>query len=617
MTEEREVILEDTLELEVIKNKKRHLNPFIFWFLLLIASIWFVFSVKNTPFLPFNWVFISAGALIILLALMYFLTDKYRKPNKMYVIRGTNIILSLALLLVALWLPHAANKVSTTIQSNTSVEADNTIHVNLYVLKDEYKKEHSDIFGNNIASKTYDNPIDELKAYEDEIFISQLGIDYDNQRIAIDEVKSLLGVTKLNMIDANSIQEGADALYGNKGQVLLLSDTNVKMLTNIEEYENFENETRIIYSIDVEAVNPVIESSSELTSKPFALFFGGNDEEGELKLFGKTDVDMVVVVNPTTHQIVLVSFPRDSYVPNPHSGYYADKLTHLGVTGIDNTLSSLSSLLDVNINNYVLLNFTTYMKIIDALGGVEVENPYAFGFWDNEDIYFPEGKIKLDGYNALLYVRERKTLPDGDFGRTMHQQLVMRAIIEKIASPAIITRFDSLMTAMEGTFLTNVSEEALYGLCQYQLENNIKWNIVNYRIEGSVGMAYCAYAPGTALSVVYPSSAQIDFVGEEIRKVLNGELVEQQEIVLPYGQLDILEIAPAPTDMDIVEDEETDISPSVEPLPEVTPEVTVEPEPTPEVTPEITPEITPEVTPEITPAQSEDTGSEEGNDGGE
>ena len=494
---------------------------------------------------------------------------------------------------------------TSAIQSASSDTVDNHIKVNLYVMSDEYKKEHKDVF-KDVTSKQYTSAEEELKAYKDSMFISELGVDYDKQRIAIDEVKSILNVSKLDMIDAGSIQQAAEALYKNEGQVLFLSETNVNMLTSIEEYESFEQDTRIIYSIDVETANPVIQGSVELTKEPFVIFFAGNDEKGDLKLFGRTDVDMVVAVNPTAHQIIMVSFPRDSYVPNPQLDYYADKLTHLGFSGIDNTLSSLSNLLDIEINNYVLLNFTTFMNVVDALGGIEVDNPYEFSFFNKPEVIFPEGKVKLDGKNALLYVRERKTLPDGDFGRNMHQQIVMKAIIEKIASPAIITRFDSLMTAMGGSFLTNIKEDAIYGLCQYQLSNNIKWDIVNYRIEGSAGMAYCAYAPDILLSVVYPSSDQIYFVSEEIKKLLSGEMVEQQEIVPAYGKLDVLEIASAPTDMpkvSVVEETEVSIEPSSEPSPEVTPEAVKEEatEPTPEVTPEPTPEVTPEPTPEITP----------------
>ncbi|MBR2066906.1 MAG: LCP family protein [Solobacterium sp.] len=525
---------------------KRQLNPMATWLIMAILVLLSCFLLILNRIIPLSWAFIISGFVMLICLGMYIFTKKNLHTDKKKLVKIINIVLSFFFLVMAILPPYVQGRISQLIDS--SREADNKIRINVYVMSDEYKKAHPEVFGNTTTTPSYASSEEELKTYTDKMFISAVSTDAKKLRVAIDQVKSVLDVSMLNMTDANSLQEAAVMLYENKGDALFMSSMDASILKGMDEYEFFDKETRILYSIDIETVNPVIHASNELTKQPFAIFFGGNDEEGELKLFGKTDVDLVVVVNPTSYQILMVSFPRDSYVPNYASGGYADKLTHLGIGGIDNTLQTLSELLGIDINNYLLLNFTTYQKIIDALDGVTVNNPYAFSFWDNPAIHFEEGNIHLDGYNALLYVRERKTLPDGDFGRTMHQQLVMRAIIEKLISPAIITRFDSLMTSMQNTFLTNLSEDAIYGLCQYQLSKGPKWNIVNYRIEGDVGNAYCAYAPGMPLSVVYPSSDQISFVAEEIRKVVNGEAVSQQELPLPYGRLNIAEIASAPTE---------------------------------------------------------------------
>ena len=189
------------------------------------------------------------------------------------------------------------------------------------------------------------------------------------------------------------------------------------------------------------------------------------------------------------------------------------------------------------ISHYVLVNFTTFRTIIDAIGGVDVDNPYAFGFFDDSSIWFEQGNIHLDGDNALYYVRERYTLPDGDFGRTMHQQIVMKAIIAKLTSSAVITKFDSLLTALKGTFLTNISDSAIYSLCQMQLDQNISWNVVNYHILGTTGTSVCASSGSTPLSVVMPYSNQVSFVSSEIDKVEAGETITQQDLPDGYGTL--------------------------------------------------------------------------------
>lgn len=624
LVNEAEEAVEDELNKE---NKqaptkvKRHINPIIFWGIMAVLGLIFVAIFKTMPMFPFRWFLIALFVVLAIIIGMFFATNKIKKVPQKYVVRGVNIVLSIIFLVLSILMPYIKSKITSTIDSGNKEEKKETIQVNLYVMNDDYMNAHSDIFTDGpYKAKSYSSPEEELLAYKDATFISHMGVDANNQRIAINAVKEVFNSQQINMIDGESIQAAADALYNNEGQVMFLSETNISMLTSIEEYENFEKDTRIIYTVDVELDNPIIPSSTELTSEPFAVFFGGNDEYGGLKLQGKTDVDIVVVVNPKTHQMLMVSFPRDSYVPNPQAGGYADKLTHLGVGGIDNTLTSLSDLLGIDINNYVLINFSTFKTIINVFDGVDVDNPYEFSFWDDPNYHFPEGRIHLTGDSALRYVRERKTLPDGDFGRNMHQQIVMKAIIEKLASTAIITKFDALMTEMQGTFLTNISNEGIFSLCQYQLDKNIKWNIVNYRIEGGVGMAYCAWAPGQPLSVVYPSSDQLTFVAEEIQKLVNGEILEQQEIPAPYGQLSVAEVAAPPADQTIVEDPEDTTTivtpeptaaPTAVPEPTVAPttvpEPTVAPTPTPTPTPVPTPEPTPEPTPVPTPTPEPST----------
>jgi LCP family protein required for cell wall assembly len=243
---------------------------------------------------------------------------------------------------------------------------------------------------------------------------------------------------------------------------------------------------------------------------------------------------MVVTVNPSTHQIAIINMPRDSYIPNPYYGSgdsSYDKLTHLGLVGIDNTLKGLGNYLDESINNYLILNFTTFEHIIEALGGVTVDNPYEFTALDDE--YFPAGVINLTPDSALMYVREREGLPDGDFGRNMHQQMVMSAIIDKITSPSGIVNFNSMLDSIKGEFLTNLSSNAIYGLVNKQLDEGISWNVVKYHVIGETGMEVCASAPGEQLSVVYPYTNQIEYVKSVIDQVDSGEIVEQQE--LPDG----------------------------------------------------------------------------------
>ena len=113
---------------------------------------------------------------------------------------------------------------------------------------------------------------------------------------------------------------------------------------------------------------------------------------------------------------------------------------------------------------------------------------------------------------------------------------IMKAIIEKVTSPAIIVHFDTLLESLKGTFLTNITSDSLYAFCRKQLEENIHWNIVNYHVLGEVDMNEVATSPGQALSIVYPYSNHVEFVSQVIQNILDGEEVSQEE--MPEGEYD-------------------------------------------------------------------------------
>ena len=373
----------------------------------------------------------------------------------------------------------------------------------------------------------------DMQDYADAVYGTTIETDTTNQQYALKQLKQLCG-KQVQTIDKSTLSDAVQAFYDNHTDILIMSEALAGTISDIQGFENFETDTKILYSFD----RPIDASASDtvavdMTRKPFTIFFGGNDTTGALSLEGRTDVNMTVTVNPNTHQIIISNLPRDSWVKNPYYNDKRDKLTHLGLAGIDNTLKGLGNIYGIEIPNYMIVNFDTFMVIIQALKGVTIDNPYAFTAIDGQ--YFPEGTIGLDGAGALMYVRERQNLPDGDFGRNMHQQIVMRAIIEKICSPDIMMQINSIIDGMNGMFLTNISMNSIWALVNKQLDEGIEWNIVNYHVGGETGMEICASATGQYLSVVYPYDNQIEFVRNEIQKVMDGETITQEE--LPEGKI--------------------------------------------------------------------------------
>lgn len=522
----------DTRQRKTKKRKKRTLSSQFYWFLLLIASLCTFLILLNTSVFPTKWAFLVLALLAGVLLLTGIFTSIFSPKNRVQ--KVINCSLAVCLGLVCILTPYYINKITALFNSALGEK----VRINLYVLTDEYKDAYPDVFQNTIVLPDVDSNGDfinvDMQDYASAVYGTTIATDTTNQQYAINELKTLCG-TQVQTIDRDSLGDAVQSFYNNETDILIMSEALASSISDIQGFENFESDTKVLYTItrtiaDTSASDAV---NVNMTTKPFTIFFGGNDMEGDLSLEGRTDVNMAVSVNPNTHQIAIISLPRDSYIPNPEYNDSYDKLTHLGMSGITNTLEGLGNYLEEDINNYVIVNFTTFTNIVNALGGVVVNNPYAFTAINGS--YFEEGEIGMSADIALLYCRERMNLPDGDFGRNMHQQLVMEAIINKITSAEGILKFNDILDSLSGNFLTNVSSDSIYALVQKQLDENIDWNIVKYSIQGETGMNTCASAGGQALSVVYPYDNQIEFVRNVIDQVYNGDILTQEE--LPTGEI--------------------------------------------------------------------------------
>ncbi len=502
------------------KKKKRVLNARVIWLLLVVISIVFFISFVRMPMFPIRWaIYVLIGLLLMLAFTLFLATIAYKN----IFVKALEFLLCIFLAICSVIMPKIEGQITKLFNG---AEGKGTV-IGFYVVNAEYKQAHPDIFSTTEVSEN-------IEDYAGDVFISSIAVDSVNQNYALQQLQKDLNAN-VSIIDRQTLLDAVNSLYNNEGQVMVLSNTMMSMITEEEGYGDFLNNVTMVTSYTKEVEDTVEKTDVSLTAKPFCVFFGGNDEEGDLYLQGRTDVDMMVTVNPNSHQIAIVAMPRDSYVPNPYYGEGAyDKLTHLGLCGIDNTLNGLNQLFGLNgaLNNYVVINFTTYRQIIDAIGGVDVDNDVEFtSEFDGQ--YYPAGPIHLEGNYALTYVRERYAFVNGDFERNLHQQMVMQAMIQKLCSPEVIVHFESLLKALEGTFMTNISSDSIYALCKKQFNENISWNIASYHIEGDAsGYEYCT-AEGDYRSVVYPYDNQIEFVSNVMNSVINGDIVTQE--VLPEG----------------------------------------------------------------------------------
>lgn len=343
------------------------------------------------------------------------------------------------------------------------------------------------------------------------------------------------------------------ALYDGEVDAIVLNEAYRSNVCDLEDYTNFNNDTKVIHkTVYYTKENSSSLAVSDITSKPFNILISGNDSFGSLDENSRSDVDMLVTINPVTSTILLTSIPRDSYVKEVCNDYACnygvyDKLTHTGIYGVDTTKDTIENLLDIDINYVYRVNFTSMIDIVDALGGVDVTVPEGMAvakFYTNSNLEgVHEGENHLDGKRALAYSRERKAYLDGDLQRARNQQQVLQAMFKKATSPEIIKNYTSLLKALIGAFDTNMTTKEITSFIKYQIQAKPSWKFEQFVLKGDNDLKMSAEL-GSEVSVVILYDSYINIAHDKIQAVLDGQssdTVEADDDV-PAGTLSEEEI---------------------------------------------------------------------------
>ena len=268
--------------------------------------------------------------------------------------------------------------------------------------------------------------------------------------------------------------------------------------------------------------------TKDVSKEPFIVYISGIDARNISAIHDKSlsDVNMIVVVNPNTHKILMVNTPRDYYVGLKGDPNKLDKLTHAGSYGIDWSMQTLASLYDIDINYYIKVNFKSVVDIVNAVGGITVNSEYSFSSdasLSETRYYFKKGENTLNGDQALAFVRERYTLPGGDRQRGINQQKVIGAVIDKAISPYILnsSNLKSLLDSFISNMKTNISYSEISDLIKMQLSKMPSWDIETVSVDGT-GATKTTYSSGSqALYVMIPNQDSVDAAKDAINEVLN------------------------------------------------------------------------------------------------
>ena len=475
--------------------------------LVAIASFLFMCLLVQTRLIPTKYLAIVGGMMLVLVLCVYLVT---RNSNQLFFF----ILGAIATLVIILLYAMGTNyiiKGMDTLESITETTVE-IADVGVYVKADD--------------------PATNINSAANYSFGILDVLDRENTDKTIAELSSALG-TDLTVISYAGLAELVDSiLVTGETDAIIMNSAFLGLLTDMEGYEDAAAQLREIHVEQIETVieHVVSKNDSEQNTDNtktesgyhiFTMYISGIDSRSGLIAKSRSDVNIIATVNTETRQMLLVSTPRDFYVPLPISGGIPDKLTHAGIYGIDVSIGTLAMLYETQIDYYFRVNFSGFETIIDALDGITVVSDYSFSSGSHS---YVAGENYLYGSAALAFCRERYAFASGDRQRGKNQMAVIKGIMNKALSPALLSNYTGIMESVAGSFETSVPYDVLADMVRTQLDEGGSWNIVSYSVDGS-GASKKPYSLSTNAYVMVPDYDTVTTAIELMNQVKNGQII--------------------------------------------------------------------------------------------
>ena len=467
---------------------KRSVNIALLTIYVLLGGF-LLFLIFRHNILAFRYLNVITAAVVILVALASLLLIIYRKAEKF-----TIFFLTLAILVSSVSFFVLQQFVGFTSHIN-STSNYSEYSMSVVVLKD------SDV--HNVTQ------LDSVTGPTD--------TDNDNIQKLIADIKTSQS-KELTVEQSNSYLAAYKSLIAGEAKAIVLNSVFENIIES--EYPDYASKIRKIYTKNItkEVAAPKVSKN-----KSFNVYVSGIDTYGPISSVSRSDVNILMTVNRDSKKILLTTTPRDSYVPIADGGNnQKDKLTHAGIYGVDSSIHTLENLYGVDINYYVRLNFTTFLKLIDLLGGVDVYNDQEFTAHTNGKFY-PVGNVHLDSEQALGFVRERYSLADGDRDRGRNQQKVIVAIIQKLTSTEALKNYSDILQGLQDSLQTNMPIETMMDLVNTQLESGGSYKVNSQDLKGTGRMGLPSYAmPDSNLYMMEIDDSSLAAAKSAIQDVMEG-----------------------------------------------------------------------------------------------
>lgn len=469
------------------RRRRNSIIAKMFVLLQLVVSMGFTAMLWKSRMIPAKYLLIVLVLLLIVCGIIYALQHVSDKNDKISVTGVALSILISIILGIGILYFAKADKVLGDVGGAT-YKTDNMIVV--------VKK---------------DDPAETIEAAKDYRFGYQTAADQDNNALMIEDIESRVG-RELMLVENATVVDMAQALLDGRINAAIYNEAYSGIIE--ETIENYQDQVRVLYQYGIQTE---IEQEETNVEEAFNIYISGIDVAGSITTNSRSDVNIIMTINPKTKKILLTTTPRDYYVPIPGvSGEARDKLTHAGIYGVDRSMATLESLYDINISYYARVNFTSLITIVDTLGGVDVNSEFAF---EAGGYSFVKGMNHLNGEQALAFARERHSFADGDNQRGKNQEAILKAILERVMFPDILLQANQILNHVADCVETNMTQDEMAKFINMQLSEMAAWEIETTAATGSGDKQPCYSSGSQLLYVMWPDNAIVSDISRKMKKI--------------------------------------------------------------------------------------------------
>lgn len=457
----------------------------------IIVSVLLMYMIQSYTS-KYTLLIVALLALILLIALV----SMFYKKLWIHVIRRILLLLLCAGMIFGLLKINTFNRFFDRLGVDDNEVELITTQLNIYSLK---------------SNENFTAVVESMDDLEGKTLGIQVSNDKDESNYVLEQVQKEYDVTPTEYNDYKKMM--SDLYYGYVDAVVVNTNATKGIEDTFGPLDEFTNKIKT-YTHKVERQTNAVDK--DISKEIFTVLISGQDDVGTPNANSLSDVNMVAIVNPVSNQITIVSIPRDSFIPNPSYNYALDKLTHTGNDGVENTMAAIEATLQIDIDFYVKVSFTSLIEIVDAIGGVDVNVPIAFeeqdenrSFEQEDLITLAAGPQSLNGKEALAFARHRHSYVNQDLGRSQAQVQVIKGIISKLLTPEGLTsRIDKVLDIVPNYVLTNFTNAQMKSFIKTQIDDIKPWavstlSLANGFAPGPEGYIPTATDPTVNQSIYY------------------------------------------------------------------------------------------------------------------